>query len=154
MIRAKDIMTTEVITISPEAEIAQAAKILLDKHINGLPVVEKGRLVGIICQSDLVTLQKRMPIPSVFNLLDSLIPLVSSRGVEKEVKKITAMTVSEAMTRNPVTVSPDADLEDVATTMIEKNLHTLPVLDGGKLVGIIGKEDVLRTLIAEKKGDS
>jgi CBS domain-containing protein len=116
--------------------------------------VEKGRLVGIICQSDLVTLQKRMPIPSVFNLLDSLIPLVSSRGVEKEVKKITAMTVSEAMTRNPVTVSPDADLEDVATTMIEKNLHTLPVLDGGKLVGIIGKEDVLRTLIAEKKGDS
>jgi CBS domain-containing protein len=151
MIKAKDIMTTELVTIAPDVEIAKAAKILVDKHINGLPVVEKGRLVGIICQSDLVAMQKKLPVPSVFNLLDSLIPLVSSKGLEKEMKKITAMTVAEAMTSDPITVEPDTDLEDIATLMVQKSCHTVPVVEHGNLVGIIGKEDVLRTLIAEKK---
>jgi len=151
MIKAKDIMTTDLITISPDVEIAQAAKILLDKHVNGLPVLEKGRLVGIICQSDLVAMQKRLPVPSVFNLLDSLIPLVSNKGLEKEMKKITAITVAEAMTGNPITVDPEASLEDIATLMVQRNCHTIPVLERGVLVGIIGKEDVLRTLSGEKE---
>jgi CBS domain-containing protein len=150
MIKAKDIMTTDLITISPEAEISQAAKILLEKHVNGLPVVDKGRLIGIICQSDLVTMQKKLTVPSVFNLLDGLIPLASSRGLDKEIKKITAITVADAMTSEPVVVGPETDLEDIATLMIKKNCHTLPVVDNEKLVGVIGKEDVLRTLVGAK----
>jgi len=67
--------------------------------------------------------------------------------MEKEVNKMVAMTVSEAMIPNPLTVEPDTSLEDVATLMVRKNIHTLPVLENGKLVGIIGKEDVLRTLM-------
>lgn len=60
---AQDIMTHEVITISPEADITEAARILLDKGVNGLPVVDgEGSLVGIICQSDLVRMQKSLPI--------------------------------------------------------------------------------------------
>jgi CBS domain-containing protein len=63
-------------------------------------------------------------------------------------KKIAASRVAEAMSPNPVTVSPEATLEDIATLMVTKSFHTLPVVDQGKLVGIIGKEDVLRTLLA------
>ncbi|MDH3930219.1 MAG: CBS domain-containing protein, partial [Deltaproteobacteria bacterium] len=67
MLKVKDIMTKEVISVSPETEITDAAKILLEKRINGMPVVDPfGRLVGIICQSDLVAQQKGIPIPSVF----------------------------------------------------------------------------------------
>ena len=51
------------------------------------------------------------------------------------------------MTPNPATVNPDTDIEEVASLMIDKNFHTIPVIDGGKLVGIIGKEDILKTLI-------
>jgi CBS domain-containing protein len=154
MLKAKDIMTKEVVSVSPETEIIQAAKILLDKHVNGLPVVDrKGHLVGLICQSDLVAQQKRMPLPSVFNLLDGFIPLSSPKHYEREIGKISATTVSQAMTQDPVTVGPEMSLEDVATLMVEKGFHTIPVLDGGKLVGVIGKEDVLRTLTPSGKSD-
>jgi CBS-domain-containing membrane protein len=148
MLKAKDIMKRELFTVSPETHVTEAAKMLLEKRINGLPVVdEHGRLVGILCQSDLVAQQMRMPMPSVFNLLDGLIPITSQASLEKEVRKIAAIKVAEAMSTNPVTVNPETSLEEIATLMVSKSFHSLPVLEQGKLVGIIGKEDVLRTLI-------
>jgi len=150
MIQAKDIMTRNVITVSPDTEIAHAAKLLLTNHINGVPVVnETGELVGILCQSDLIIQQKTLPIPSLFTLLDGYIPLTPSKKLDKEVEKIAAAKVAEAMTADPVTVRPDTGIEDVAALMVEKNYHTLPVVDADKLVGIVGKEDVLKTLIPE-----
>jgi CBS domain-containing protein len=58
-----------------------------------------------------------------------------------------AITVSEAMTIDPVTVDPETSLEEIATLMVKNNIHTLPVLENGILAGVIGKEDILRTLI-------
>ena len=122
---------------------------LLEHRINGLPVVdERRRLVGIVCQSDLIAQQKRIPLPSLFTLLDGYITLTSAKHFEKEVQKIAATRVAQAMTAKPVTVRSDTPLEDIAALMVEKNLHTLPVVDDGKLVGIIGKEDMLRTLMS------
>jgi len=145
-------MTKDVITVSPDAEIAQATKLLVEKGINGVPVVDgKGNLVGIICQSDLIAEQKKLPIPSLFTFLDGFIRLTSIKHLEKEVRKIAAITVADAMTPNPVTVQPETSLEEVATLMVEKNFHTLPVMEAGKLVGVIGKEDVLKTLMPSPK---
>ena len=150
MITAKDIMTKEIISVTPETEIAQAAKLLLTNRINGVPVInDAGELVGILCQSDLIIQQKNIPIPSLFTLLDGFIPLTSSKKIDKEVEKIAATKAADAMTANPVTVNSDTGIEDVAALMVEKSYHTLPVVDAGKLVGIVGKEDVLRTLISE-----
>ena len=149
MITAKDIMTREVITISPDTEIAQAAKLLLTNRINGVPVInDAGKLVGILCQSDLIIQQKNIPIPSLFTLLDGFISLTSSKKLDKEVEKIAATKVADAMTANPITVNSDTGIADVATLMVEKSYHTLPVVDAGNLVGILGKEDVLKTLIS------
>jgi CBS-domain-containing membrane protein len=148
MITANDIMTQEVISISPETEIAQAAKLLLTNRINGVPVInDAGKLVGILCQSDLIIQQKNIPIPSLFTLLDGFIPLTSSKKLDKEVEKIAATKVADAMTPDPVTVNSDTGIEEIAALMVEKNYHTLPVVDADKLVGIVGKVDVLRTLI-------
>jgi CBS-domain-containing membrane protein len=149
MIKAKDIMTKNPITVTPETEIAQAAKLLLGKRINGVPVINQaGKLVGILCQSDLISQQKSIPIPSLFTLLDGYISLTTSKRMDKEVEKIAATTVAEAMTAKPVTVDPETDIETIASLMVEKSFHTLPVMDAGKLVGIVGKEDVLKTLIS------
>lgn len=148
MLRVKDIMTRDPLTVSPDTEIVQAARLLLEKRYNGVPVVDDaGELIGILCQSDLITQQKRIPTPSVFTLLDGFIPLKSARHMEKQIKKIAAATVADAMTPHPVTVSPDTTIEEVAALMVDRNFHTLPVVDKGKLVGIVGKEDVLKTLI-------
>ena len=148
MLKVKDIMTTEVITVSPETEIVQATNLLLENRINGVPVTdETGKLVGILCQSDLIAQQKKLPIPSFFTLLNGLIPLISKKNIEKQVQKIAAITVAQAMTPNPVTVQPDMDIEEVAALMVDRNFHTIPVVDEGELVGIVGKEDMLRTLM-------
>jgi len=152
MITAKDIMATDLITVTPDMDISRAAKILLDHRINGVPVVDDGgRLVGILCQSDLITQQKKLPIPTLFTFLDGLIRLTSMKQIEKQVSKIAALTVSEAMTPEPVTVQPDTGIETVASLMVDNNFHTLPVVKDSDLVGIIGKEDVLRTLLSTYK---
>ena len=148
MITVRDIMTTNLITVTQDMDIAGAAKILLDNRINGVPVVDdSGQLVGILCQSDLITQQKKLPIPTLFTFLDGLIRLTSMKQLEKQVGKIAALTVSEAMTPKPVTVKLDTRLETVAALMVDNNFHTLPVVEDSNLVGVIGKEDVLRTLL-------
>jgi CBS domain-containing protein len=151
MMKAKDIMTKKegLITVSPQTKIAQAAKVLWENGINGVPVIdESGKLVGIVCQSDLITQQKKLPLPSLFTVLDSFVPLSSMRRLEKDVQKITGTTVADAMSPNPVTVDLNTDIDEVASLMVDKKYHTLPVMDGGELVGIVGKEDVLRTLMS------
>jgi len=147
MLKAKDIMTKEPITVPAGMEIVKAAGILLEKGINGLPVMDRGKLVGILCQSDLIAQQKKLPVPSVFTLLDGFIPLGSTRQFEKAFQKIAATTVADAMTPDPVTVSPETPVEEIANLMVDRNFHTIPVVEKGRLVGIVGKEDILKTLM-------
>lgn len=152
MLKAKDVMTRDVVTVTPETEVGEIAKLLIEKHFNGVPVVDRnGKLVGIICQSDLIAEQKKLPIPSVFTILDAFIPIHPLSRTSKEVQKIAALKASEAMTPDPVTVSPEAGIDEVASIMVNKSFHTVPVMEGGKLVGIIGKQDILRTLLASSE---
>lgn len=148
MIRAQDIMTKEVITVKPETDIAQAAGLLLQNHINGIPVVDQeNKLVGILCQSDLITQQKRFPMPTIFTFLDGIFSFTSTKSLEKEIQKIAATTVADAMTPDPVFVKPDTPLDEIASLMVEKHYHTIPVVEGTRLVGVLGKEDVLKNLV-------
>lgn len=148
MLKAKDIMTRDVVTVPPDMEITQATEILLKKGINGVPVIDsRNALVGILCQSDLISQQKNIPVPSLFTLLDGFIPLTSTKKIEKSIQKIAAITVGDAMTRDPVSVAPETGIEKIAELMVDENYHSLPVVDHGQLVGIIGKEDILQTLI-------
>jgi CBS domain-containing protein len=143
-----EIMTENPITVTGSMEIIQAAKILLERRINGVPVVdETGRLIGILCQSDIIAQQKQLPVPSLFSFLDGYISLSSMKNLEKEVRKIAATAVADAMTPDPVTLTPDSSIETVAALMVDHNFHTLPVVEDGRLVGVVGKEDILRTLM-------
>jgi CBS domain-containing protein len=148
MSKVGDLMTTDVITVGPQTKIIEATKTLLERRINGLPVVdEDNNLLGIICQSDIIAQQRQMPLPTIFTLFDSFIPLSSSAQLEREVQKMSATVVEEAMTSDPTTATPETDLEEVAEIMVKRNYHTIPVVQEGKLVGVIGKEDVLKTLL-------
>jgi CBS-domain-containing membrane protein len=151
MLKVREIMTREVLTVTPAMEIAEAARLLMHHQINGLPVVdEANRLVGIVCRSDIIAQQKKLPLPSLFTFLDGYIPLSSMKGIEKEARKIAALTVADAMTKSPVSVGPDSTIETVAALMVDSNFHTLPVVDEGTLVGIVGQSDVLGTIAARE----
>jgi len=147
MTRVADVMTREVITVTPETSLRDLAVILLEKNINGVPVVDdKGKVLGVVCESDLVNQNKPLHIPTVFVILDSVIPLENPWRLEKEFKRLTATRVEEIYSKPAVCVTPETDLSEVARLMADRRLYTLPVLDGEKLVGVVGKRDVIRSL--------
>lgn len=145
---AGDIMHKDVISVKPDTLITRVVELFLEHRINGLPVVDDERKVtGIICQSDLIVQHKEIPMPPVFSMLDSYIPLASSARRELEIEKMSAITVAQAMEKNPVTANLDTPVSQIAGWMVEDHYYTIPVVDNGKLVGIIGKEDLLKMIL-------
>lgn len=148
MEKAKDIMTTKVHTVSPETTVVELARLLAEFNIGGAPVLdETGQLLGVVTESDLIDQKKKVHIPTVVTILDSFFYLESPEKMEKEVKKMAGATVGDIYSTGPVTVSEDSSIEEIATIMAEQNVHTLPVLRDGLLVGVIGKQDIIKTLI-------
>ena len=150
MLIAKDIMTRDVITVKKDTGVSELADILTRNRISGAPVVDdSGRLLGVVTESDLVEQSKSLHLPTVFTILDSVIFLESAKHFEKELKKMTGAKVEDVYTEKPLVVGPDTPIREIATIMAEKKVYTIPVIDGDKLVGIIGKADVVR---ASSKG--
>lgn len=145
MLTAKDIMTKDVITVKKDTGVSELADILTKNRISGAPVVDdSGRLLGVVTESDLVEQSKSLHLPTVFTILDSVIFLESAKHFEKELKKMTGAKVEDIYTEKSVAVGLDTPIREIATIMAEKKVYTIPVIDGDKLVGIIGKADVVR----------
>jgi CBS domain-containing protein len=149
MLKARDIMTRDVITVRPETTVEELARLLIEHKISGTPVIDKdGRLVGIVTENDLITQNKRLHIPTIIRLFDAYIMLGSGR-MEEEIKKMAATTVGEICTRDVVTVTEDTSIEEIATIMSERHIHLLPVVRDERVVGIIGKADVVGAMTRE-----
>lgn len=148
MLTAADIMNREVITISHDATVKDLARLLAIHQISGVPVVDdSGTVIGVVTESDLIYQTKKVHIPTVIAILDSVFYLENPDKMEDEMKKISGAKVADICTRNPVTVVETTPLDEIATIMAERNMHTLPVMKDGVLMGVIGKRDIIRTLI-------
>ena len=148
MLTARDIMNREVITITDEATVKELARILSIHQIGGVPVInDKGKLVGVVTESDLIYQTKKVHIPTVITILDSVFYLENPDKMEEEMKKMAGIKVKDILTSVPITVTEDTPLDKIATIMAEKSVHTLPVMNKETLVGVIGKKDIIRTLI-------
>ena len=152
MLTAQDIMTREVITVKKDMSVQDFARLLAEKKISGAPVVdEQGKLIGIATENDLIDQAKKVHIPTVMALFDSFVFLENPDRLEKDLKKMSAATVGDISTAQVVTAKTDTPLDELATTMSEKNVHTLPVLDQeGNMAGVIGKSDIIRTIAHNK----
>lgn len=148
MLTARDIMTRDIITVTEESTIKELARILTSNHISGVPVInDKGKLVGVVTQSDLIFQTKKVHIPTVITILDSVFYLENPDKMGEEMKKMAGTKVKDILTSSPITVTEETQLDEIATIMSEKNFHTLPVVNKDTLVGVIGKKDIIRTLI-------
>jgi CBS domain-containing protein len=148
MLNASDIMTTDVITVQKDTSLKDLAKLLYENHINGVPVVDTdGLLIGIICESDLIRKDKKLHIPTVVAIFDWVLYLERPKKIEKEIQRINATKVEDLYTKKVVTVDEKVPVDEIATIMEQKKISTIPVMDGDRLVGIIGKTDLIRTLI-------
>ncbi len=145
MLTAKDIMCKTVITVEKNTPISELAELFVEYNINGIPVVDDDeKVIGIVTQGDLIEQNKNLHIPTVITLFDAVLFLESEKKFESDVKKLTGNKVGDIYSADAVTVSVDAEISEIATIMAEKDVHTLPVTDGDKLVGVIGKLDLIR----------
>jgi CBS-domain-containing membrane protein len=149
MLKAKDIMTKDVITVKPEATVEELARLLMNNKVSGVPVTnDKKKLIGIVTENDLITQNKRLHIPTVIRLFDAFILLGSGR-MEEEIRKMAATTVDEICTKKVVSITEETTLDEIATIMAEQHVHLLPVLRESMVVGIVGKADMVRAMTYE-----
>ncbi len=147
----KDVMTKQVVTVSPDMDIRALADLFIEKEISGAPVVDKeGRLLGVVDEEGIMFQDKKVHLPTFVNLSLGFLTLGAKR-YEEEMKKIAASKAEDIMLKDFLTVSSDASLEDVATLMIEKEVFYLPVLDKGKLAGVVTKKDIVRAIAEGKR---
>ncbi len=148
MLKAKDVMTREVITVHRETTIRELALLFSEKGISSVPVVDAaGELAGIVSESDLVEQDKNLHIPTVVSIFDWVIYLESGKRFEKELQKMTGQTVGDIYSEHVFSVGPEALVSEVADIMSSQKVHAVPVVDGRRLVGVVGRIDLIRTMI-------
>jgi CBS domain-containing protein len=139
-----ELMNRNAVSVLPSTLVADAARIMLAHRLSGLPVLdEQGRLVGIVTEGDLI---RRAEIGTDGKQAGWLKSLLMPSAVAADYVQTHARHVSGVMTHNPVFVTPDTPLEEVAQLMLRKSIKRLPVLEHNKLVGIISRSDLLRVL--------
>ncbi len=147
--KAKDIMNSPVITVSPKATVGEAAQMMLDNRISCLPVLnEKGHLVGMLTHSDFGLHRKFMPLAD--NLYTLFGSWASPETIEQAVKAMSTRTVDSVMSYPVVTVSEDDPIAKVAEVMARKGVNRVPVMRADKVVGIITRHDLLKLIGSQK----
>jgi CBS domain-containing protein len=144
-----DVMTPQPVTVTPQTPLQEAVKLLAEKHISGLPVVdESGKLVGVISETDLMWQETGIDPPPYIMILDSVIYLQNPSRHEKMLHKVLGQTVGEVMTDKPISIKSYQSLRDAAHLMHEKNIRRLPVVDDsqGQVVGILTRGDIIRAM--------
>ena len=139
---ASDVMTRKILSVRPDAMIAEAIRTMLDNRISGLPVIdESGRLVGILTEGDLL---RRGETATERHRPRWLEILMGPGRLAEEYVRTHSRRIAEVMTRDPVSVAPDTPLKEIVELMERRRIKRVPVLDGDVPVGILSRADLLR----------
>ena len=140
-----DIMTQPVITVTPETRIAEAARLLLQHRISGLPVVDDGgRVVGIVTEGDLL---RRSELGTERQRPRWLELLMGPGRLARDYVDAHGRTVGEVMSEDVASVTPQDALRDVVRLMEKRDIKRLPVIEDGRLVGIVSRANLVRVLV-------
>ncbi|AEG60094.1 CBS domain-containing protein [Desulforamulus ruminis] len=145
--KVKEIMRSDVITVTKDMTIQEVAEVLVTHNISGVPVVdEAGSLVGMVTEGDLLHKESNPRIPKFFGLLGGLIYFGGVDQYKEDFKKLAALKAAEIMTSKVITVSGEEEVGQVATLMIDNNIKRIPVVENGKMIGIVSRADIVKTL--------
>lgn len=149
MLTAADVMTkNDIITVTKETTVRNLAELFTKNRVSSFPVVdENNELIGIVTETDLIEQDKSLHIPTVISIFDWVLYLESDKKFEKELKKMTGQTVGDIFSDEVTSVKSTAPLNEVADLMTRKKIHAIPVVDGKKLVGVVSRIDLIRTMI-------
>jgi CBS domain-containing protein len=144
----REVMTRDVVTLRPDQPVQEAADVLAGKAIGAAPVVDAGgKLVGLLRDEDLIVSEARLHVPTVISFLGADLVLPSSlHRFEHELKKAAGATVADVMITDYHVAKPGDTLDGVAAEMHDRDVTHVPVVDDGKLVGIVARGDLVRFL--------
>jgi CBS domain-containing protein len=152
MSTVREIMETDVATVHPDDSIESVLRTMRDNDLPGIPVVNEGqRCVGIITEADLIMAgeEEDLHLPHYFELFGGIVFLESTKKFEERLRKATGSMARDLMTEDPITISPDASAEEAARMIARSKHNRLPVVEHGRLVGVVTRVDVLDALMAD-----
>ncbi len=143
-----EVMTHGPITVHPETALTEVIRILAERHISGLPVVDAtGKLIGVVSETDLMWQATDVTPPAYIMVLDSVIYLDNPGRYERDLHKALGQTVADVMSHHPVTIGPEQPLSMAAHLMYDRQVHRLPVVNAdGAVLGILTRGDIVRSL--------
>ncbi|HWH35980.1 MAG TPA: CBS domain-containing protein [Acidimicrobiales bacterium] len=145
----RQVMTTDVVSFSPGESVSDATRRLVERGVDGGPVVDDGgQLVGMLSSGDLLVQETRLHYPTVISLFGAYLELPSAhRHFEDDLRRAVGATVGDVMGRDPVACADGDTLERAATLMHDHDVSRLPVVAGGRVVGIVARGDILRAVM-------
>jgi CBS domain-containing protein len=152
MVRVREIMETDVPVVHPEDSVESVLRVLRHHELPGVPVVnEGGRCVGIITDADLVLSEEQgdLHLPHYFELFGGVVFLEPLRRFETRLRKAFSSTARDLMTEDPITIEADEPIQRAARLIAERKHNRLPVVEHGRLVGVVTRVDVLDALTRE-----
>lgn len=156
MLKVKQIMSKPVVTITPDTLVKDASALLAMKNISGVPVVESGKIVGMFSEADVLRSLKttkmdmRLIYPSISSLGIAFQEEITQREIIDAYNEVGLKPVREVMTRDVDLVEPEMTLNETIGKMVQKGAITIPVIDKGKIVGIVTRGDVIRGLALDQ----
>ncbi len=151
--KASDIMSSQDVTVSPQATVSEVVRLLLDTGLEGVAVVDGDqRLLGVVTESDVVAKHAHPHVPVYLGILGYVFP-IESQSNDDEVRRVLAVTAQDLMSEDVPVVTPDVDVDDVATLMVEEHVNPVAVVEGDRLVGMIDHTAIMRLLLREEEDD-
>ena len=136
--KVRDVMSTELVTVTRDVPLKQAASLMLEHRISGLPVVDADRVLGVLSETDVLYKETKA------RDRQGIVDWVLHYGDDPPAAKLTARTAGDAMTSPAVTIPPARSVADAATMLLELRIDRLPVVDSGRLVGLVTRSDLVR----------
>ena len=149
--KVREIMTIEVVTVQRNTLVNKIATLMHEHQITGVPVVDDARhVVGIITELDMIVRNTRLELPAFIQILDlARIQLEMPGHYRNRLRHMLGASAGDIMTEDVVTISPDAQMEDLAETMVKRRVNPVPVIENGVLVGIVSRADLIRMMAHE-----
>jgi CBS domain-containing protein len=160
MVKIRDIMTSPVITIGPDATVKDATALLAEKNVSGAPVVDDGKIVGIFSEADVLRSLKttkkdmRLIFPSISSIGIAFQEQVTQREILEAYEEIGHMRVRDVMSKEVKTVESGITVNEAIVKMVSNGINRLPVVEDGALVGIVTRGDVIKGLAKETVGSN
>ena len=147
----QEVMTKDVVTVTPDDSIERCANLLFEHNISGLPVIdEEGKVAGMVTEGDLIRRAARIKAPGYLEVLGGLVYLGNPVKFVDELKKAMSLRAGDLMTDKIIDISADSTVEEAATKMLKHSISRLPVTDWSKkLVGILSRRDIMHSLYNE-----